>query len=74
MARVIWPVGTSRMRAVSEASRYPAAPGWIFAFRAWVMSGGSHPISSSRPTAIRRSARCSLMTKLGLASTKWGSW
>jgi len=47
--------------------------GWIFALRACVMSGGSQPISSSRPTTIRRSALFSLNTKLGLASTKCGS-
>src|SRR5438093_8516704 len=44
------------------------------AFRLWVMRGGSQPISSSRPTAFSRSALLSLRTKLGLASTKWGSW
>src|SRR4051812_41886952 len=38
------------------------------------MSGGSHPISSSRPTATSSCASCSLTMKLGFASTKWGSW
>ena len=38
----------------SEASRYPSAPGWIFAFRLCWMSGGSQPISSSRPTTIEQ--------------------
>ena len=38
----------------------PAPPGWIFALRLCVMSGGSQPISSSRPTTTSRSARVQL--------------
>jgi hypothetical protein len=38
------------------------------------MRGGSQPISSSRPTTTRRSALASFRMKLGLASTKCGSW
>ena len=39
------------MRTFCDASRYPSAPGWIFALRLCCVSGGSQPISSSRPTS-----------------------
>ena len=62
------------LAAALAAGLNSAAPGWTLGLRLWVMSGGSQPISSSRPTAISRSAACSLRMKLGFASTKCGSW
>jgi len=35
----------------------PVGAGWIFALRLLFSSGGSQPISSSRPTAMYRFAR-----------------
>ena len=52
---------TSVVLTPAEASREPGPPGCTFALRALVVSDGSHPISSSRPTAISRSALLTCM-------------
>src|SRR6267142_916899 len=67
-------VGTSSTGIAREQSRLPNSPDWILAFRDPRISGGSHPISSSSPTCRSRSARLSTSIRLGLGSTKCGSW
>src|SRR5688572_29470323 len=49
-------------------------PAGFFELRLCVVSGGNQRISRSRPTATSTSAFWSLRMKLGLASTKCGSW
>ena len=68
----------SESRGSARSARRPdsrVAPGWILAFRLCVKSGGSQPISSSRPTSDEQvGALWSFRMKLGLGSTKCGSW
>src|SRR2546423_6437049 len=51
----------------------PGLPTSIFGLRAFCKSGGNQPISSSAPPSINMSALRNETTKLGRASTKWGS-
>src|SRR5438445_8876244 len=67
-------VGTSSTGIACEQSRFPNSPDWIFGLREPSTSGGSQPISSSSPTYRSRSALLRVSIRLGLGSTKCGSW
>ena len=73
MLRSTGPVGMSSTWTALAAVSRPFPPGWMLGFRDWVTSGGSQPISSSRPTSTSRSAFRSFTASMGLASTKCGS-
>ena len=67
MARVICPVGNFENPGVEARRRgIPSAPGWILALRLCCTSGGSQPISSSRPTDDEQvGAAAAVRMKLG---------
>src|SRR5207244_5776312 len=71
-ARVTF-AGTFMRRIPCDAWMRPGLPISIFGFRAFCRSGGNQPSSSSAPPSIKTSALRRETTKLGRASTKWGS-
>src|SRR6266478_187539 len=71
-ARVTF-AGTFIRRTPSDAWILSGLPTSIFGFLAFCKSGGNQPTSSSAPPSIKTSALRIETTKLGRASTKWGS-